>query len=61
MTWREIGGPVITQPIRKGFGSTVITSALAGAFNGQTKLEYNPKGLSWELAAPIGRLFTEVS
>jgi PAS domain S-box-containing protein len=61
MTWRETGGPVITPPIRKGFGSTVITSALAGAFNGQTKLEYNPKGLSWELAAPIGRLFAEVS
>jgi PAS domain S-box-containing protein len=60
MTWRETGGPVVTRPIRKGFGSRVITSALAGAFNGQAILEYNPEGLSWELAAPVGRLFTEV-
>jgi two-component sensor histidine kinase len=61
MTWRETGGPEVTRPIRKGFGSTVITSALAGAFNGQAKLEYNREGLFWELAAPIGRLFAEVS
>jgi two-component sensor histidine kinase len=60
MTWRETGGPVVRPPNRTGFGSAVITNALSRAFNGEAKLEYSPQGLSWELAAPVGHLFTEV-
>lgn len=30
VTWRESGGPVVAQPSRKGFGSTLIARALAG-------------------------------
>jgi PAS domain S-box-containing protein len=60
MTWRESGGPPVSPPLRKGFGSTVVTSALSGAFNGEAKLEYSPEGLSWQLAAPVSQVFTEV-
>jgi two-component sensor histidine kinase len=60
MTWRETGGPVMRSPARKGFGFTVITSTLSRAFNGEAKLGYSPEGLSWELAAPIGHVITEL-
>jgi PAS domain S-box-containing protein len=61
MTWRETGGPPVRPPNRAGFGSVVITNALSRAFNGEAKLEYNPEGLSWELVAPVGHLFSEVA
>jgi PAS domain S-box-containing protein len=61
MTWRETGGPLVSPPARRGFGSTVTTSSLSRSFNGETKLDYRPEGLSWELAAPIDHLITEVS
>jgi PAS domain S-box-containing protein len=56
MTWRESGGPIVNQPVRKGFGSTVITGTLSRTFNGKAELEYRPEGVSWELTAPLGRL-----
>jgi two-component sensor histidine kinase len=59
MTWRESGGPLVSEPGRKGFGSTVITGTLPRTFNGKAELEYRPEGLSWELTAPMGHLVAE--
>jgi PAS domain S-box-containing protein len=61
MTWRETGGPAVRAPTHKGFGFTVITSTLSRAFNGEARLGYSPEGLTWELAAPIGHVITELS
>jgi two-component sensor histidine kinase len=61
MTWRETGGPVVKPPVRKGFGSTVITRSLSITFNGKAEVEYRPEGLSWELAAPVGDFIAELS
>ena len=59
--WREIGGPTVTPPTRKGFGSSVVTGILSRSFKGEAKLNYCASGLSWELVAPIGHLVREVS
>jgi PAS domain S-box-containing protein len=59
MTWRESGGPIVREPGRKGFGSTVITGTLPRTLSGEVELEYRPEGLSWELTAPMGRLIAE--
>jgi two-component sensor histidine kinase len=56
MTWSESGGPRVNQPVRKGFGSTVITRTLSRTFNGKAELEFRPEGVSWELTAPSGGL-----
>jgi two-component system, chemotaxis family, sensor kinase Cph1 len=61
MTWRESGGPVVRPPIRKGFGSTIISNTISKSFSGEVKLDYKPDGLCWELAAPICRSSTERS
>jgi two-component sensor histidine kinase len=60
MRWRESGGPMVSPPVRKGFGSTVITGTLARTLNGKAQLEYRPGGLSWELTAPMGHLIEEL-
>jgi PAS domain S-box-containing protein len=61
MTWCESGGPVVSPPTGKGFGSTTISNTISKSFNGEVKLDYRPEGLCWELAAPIGRIGTELS
>ena len=43
LTWRELGGPPVVPPERKGFGSFLIERALQGG--GGAKLDYNPNGL----------------
>jgi PAS domain S-box-containing protein len=43
LSWRETGGPPVSVPERKGFGSLLIEQSFAG--EGQTVFEYKPKGL----------------
>jgi PAS domain S-box-containing protein len=42
--WRESGGPSVTPPTRRGFGSRMISAALQGS-DGNVAFEYRPEGL----------------
>ncbi len=44
LAWRELGGPLVVPPERKGFGSFLIERALQGG-GGNARLDYNPNGL----------------
>jgi PAS domain S-box-containing protein len=44
LNWRELGGPLVLPPERKGFGSFLIERALQGG-GGQSRLDFNPNGL----------------
>jgi PAS domain S-box-containing protein len=52
LTWRELGGPLVVPPERKGFGSFLIERALQGG-GGDAKLDYNPNGLICTLSVAI--------
>jgi PAS domain S-box-containing protein len=54
LNWRETGGPVVSAPSRKGFGSNVLERGLAHELNGSVKMDYRPEGLvcTLELPAP---------
>jgi PAS domain S-box-containing protein len=43
--WMEIGGPSVSPPTRKGFGTRMIERALQ-AEGGSAKLEFQPRGLT---------------
>jgi two-component system CheB/CheR fusion protein len=60
MTWRESGGPMVSPPARKGFGSRVIGETLTRTFNGKVEVAYAPEGLLLELTAPMGDLMAEL-
>lgn len=45
LTWRETGGPPVTPPTRKGFGSRLIQRGLAAEFVGEVKMDFQPQGL----------------
>jgi len=51
--WRETGGPEVIAPTRKGFGSILIKTLLAGDFRGSVDLNYDPSGVICTLTAPI--------
>jgi two-component sensor histidine kinase len=51
LIWREIGGPAVQVPGRKGFGSRLIEQSLAGA-GGRTTIEYDATGIVCELECP---------
>jgi two-component sensor histidine kinase len=51
ITWREMDGPPVRVPDRKGFGSRLIEEGLAG-LGGSTSVRYLPDGLVCELEIP---------
>jgi len=52
LEWREAGGPVVTPPKRRGFGSRMIERALARELGGSVELRFLPEGLHCVLDAP---------
>ncbi len=53
LRWSEHGGPPVTPPERKGFGSRLVESALAAEFQGRTELSFHARGVAWTLNAPL--------
>lgn len=53
LRWEERGGPAVSQPSSRGFGTTLITRTLA-AHNGAVLLQYEPAGLICEIELPLG-------
>ena len=51
--WEEHGGPPVSPPARKGFGSRLIERALAIELGGEVKITYDPAGIICELNAPL--------
>lgn len=54
LRWAERGGPMVTTPTRRGFGTSVIRRALGGALRGETKLDWRPEGVVCLLELPVG-------
>ncbi len=54
LSWCERGGPPVTAPSRRGFGSTVISRMAAQALDAKVELEFPVTGLCWRLECPAG-------
>ena len=55
MTWREVDGPEITPPERKGFGTRLLEDVVARELNGEAKLNYEVHGLHYNLCFSVDR------
>ena len=51
--WRESGGPPVTTPHRKGFGSSLLEQGLAAELGGKLELRYEPGGVVCHFTAPL--------
>jgi two-component sensor histidine kinase len=52
MNWTERGGPLVTTPKRRGFGTIVMEAMTARSIDGDVRLAYDPSGLIWHLTCP---------
>jgi two-component sensor histidine kinase len=53
LTWREQGGPAVTPPTRRGFGSRLIERGLARDLGGVANLSFAPEGVLFTLRVPL--------
>ena len=52
LEWQESGGPDVTEPQRRGFGSTMTGHLVRSSLNGEVETRYAAAGLVWRLACP---------
>jgi two-component sensor histidine kinase len=55
LRWQESGGPAVTPPGRKGFGSRLIEGGLAQDLGGEVRLDYEPAGVVCQIHMPVRR------
>jgi two-component sensor histidine kinase len=51
--WREIGGPPVQPPTRRGFGRMLVERVFGADFGGTVRIEYRPQGVECVLTAPF--------
>ena len=54
--WAENGGPWVSPPERRGFGTTLIESSLSHGLGGEIALSYDPSGFRAEMTLPAASL-----
>ena len=59
--WREKGGPSVTPPERKGFGSELLERTIAFELKGRTTLAFDPAGFSCTISVPMTRRVVHAS
>jgi PAS domain S-box-containing protein len=52
MSWTEHGGPPVSVPTRRGFGTIVMEEMVGYSVDGAVDLDYAPSGLAWRLTCP---------
>ena len=53
LRWQERGGPAVSPPSRKGFGSRLIERSLALELGGEVHIVYDPAGLVCDVISPV--------
>lgn len=59
--WKERGGPPVTPPARRGFGSRLIEQGLAGDLGGAAEIAFEPDGLRCTIAASLAAVRAETA
>jgi two-component sensor histidine kinase len=54
LAWTEGGGPPVTPPQRRGFGTRLIDRSLAQDLNGEVKIQFTASGVVCTVDAPVG-------
>lgn len=55
LEWTESGGPPVTAPARRGFGSTLIERSIGHQLGGNAALSFRAGGLHCDLSFPLRR------
>jgi two-component sensor histidine kinase len=61
LRWEEQGGPPVTPPARKGFGSVLIEQVVPAELRGEAQIAYAPTGVVYRIDAPLHTLAADGS
>lgn len=53
LRWTETGGPLVTPPTRKGFGTDVIETMIRSNDGGEIQMNWRAEGLACEIVLPV--------
>lgn len=53
LEWRELNGPPVREPERRGFGTRLLERGLAAELDGSVRLYFEPTGLVCRIAATL--------
>ena len=56
LNWKEQGGPPVTPPERRGFGSRLVSDAIGPGLQGRAVLAFETDGVRWTLETPLAAL-----
>jgi PAS domain S-box-containing protein len=56
LVWTERGGPLVSPPVRRGFGARLLERGLAAELSGGVELTYDTLGLVCHMALPLRAL-----
>ena len=56
LAWRELGGPVVNAPTRRGFGELLVRRIAPRDVAGRSNVNYDSRGFQYELEAPLKEL-----
>ena len=53
LDWKELGGPPVSEPTRKGFGSTLLQRVLKVQCEAEIAFDFRSSGLHFRMEAPM--------
>jgi PAS domain S-box-containing protein len=53
LRWIESGGPTVTPPTHRGFGTRIMENIIAGQLKGEVRFDWRDQGLTCEIALPL--------
>jgi PAS domain S-box-containing protein len=56
MSWTERGGPPVSAPERRGFGTIVMEAMAERSVGGAVNLDFPPSGVTWRLTCPAANV-----
>jgi PAS domain S-box-containing protein len=56
LSWTERGGPPVSPPQQKGFGSRLVAEGIGADLRGEAALAFDPGGVRWTLDAPLAAI-----
>jgi two-component sensor histidine kinase len=57
--WKEHGGPIVSPPTQRGFGSAVLEQVMAEYFDVPPRIEFARDGVSYEIIGPLSAVREE--
>ena len=53
LRWTESGGPTVTPPTHRGFGTRIMENIIGGQLGGEVRFDWRDQGLTCEIALPL--------